>query len=117
MAVLRAPELEGLHKVSYRLPLLPILFHIQDISAMYILQAHILNSIFYVFNAGPPSTYIHIGRCDRVCRHCDARFWDDEKLSSSTRNRLEYHKCCNDGKVHLDTQHEYPQYIKDLFTN
>ncbi|PWA39587.1 hypothetical protein CTI12_AA570420 [Artemisia annua] len=51
---------------------------------------------------GPPDTYIHMGRCDQICRYCNARFWYDERLSTSTRNRVDYKKCCNGGKVKLD---------------
>ena len=69
------------------------------------------------YNAGPPDTYVHMGRCDQVCRHCSAMFWYDERTALPQRNRVEYHKCCNNGKVKLDSQNEYPQYIKDLFTN
>ncbi|PWA85880.1 hypothetical protein CTI12_AA146080 [Artemisia annua] len=47
---------------------------------------------------GPMDTYIHVGRCDQICRHCNARFWYDERVSTSTRNRVDYNKCCNDGK-------------------
>ena len=99
------------------LPLPIILFHMQKKSAAHILPSRLLKTIFCLANAGPPNTYMHIGRCDRVCRHCGARFWYDEKLGSSTRNRIDYHKCCNGGKVRLDAQGEYPQYIKDLFTD
>ena len=67
-------------------------------------------------NAGPPDTYMHMGACDQICRHCGARFWYDEKIVS-TRRRVDYHKCCNAGKARLEGQREYPQYIKDLFTN
>ncbi|PWA57440.1 hypothetical protein CTI12_AA407610 [Artemisia annua] len=67
--------------------------------------------------AGPPSTYKQMGACDQICHHCNARFWYDERVLRVGRQRLEYHKCCNGGKVRLHNHHEYPEYIKDLFTN
>ncbi|PWA54926.1 hypothetical protein CTI12_AA429910 [Artemisia annua] len=66
---------------------------------------------------GPPDTYLHMGRCDQACCHYNARFWYDERVISGHRSRVDYHKCCNARKVKLHGQNEYPQYIKDLFTN
>ena len=57
-----------------------------------------------------------MGRCEQVCHHCKARFWYDEKISSS-RRRPEYHKCCNGGKVKLDAPKPCPPYVKELFTD
>ena len=59
---------------------------------------------------------MYMGRCDQTCHHCKARFWYDERVSNS-RRRAEYHKCCNGGKVKLDTRADYPEYIKNLFTD
>ncbi|PWA51281.1 hypothetical protein CTI12_AA464730 [Artemisia annua] len=66
---------------------------------------------------GPPTTYVHMGRCDRICRHCNALFWYAERIASNHRAAPEYHRCCNAGKVRLERQYEYPQYIKQLFTD
>ncbi|PWA84252.1 hypothetical protein CTI12_AA161280 [Artemisia annua] len=66
---------------------------------------------------GPPSTYISMGRCDRICRHCNAFFWCEERLTSSTRLHPEYSKCCNKGQVQLPTHDDYPEYIKHLFSD
>ncbi|PWA98868.1 helitron helicase-like domain-containing protein [Artemisia annua] len=66
---------------------------------------------------GPPSTYISMGRCDRVCRHCNAFFWCEERVTSSTRLHPEYNKCCNKGQVQLPTHDDYPEYIKHLFSD
>ncbi|PWA98086.1 Retrotransposon-like protein [Artemisia annua] len=33
---------------------------------------------------GPPNEYLQFGSCNRVCCHCKAVFWDEEKLSYST---------------------------------
>ncbi|PWA61719.1 hypothetical protein CTI12_AA370850 [Artemisia annua] len=57
---------------------------------------------------GPPDTYVHMGRCDQACRHCSARFWYDERIISGNRRRVDYHKCCNVGKVRLHDQDEHP---------
>ncbi|PWA58300.1 helitron helicase-like domain-containing protein [Artemisia annua] len=64
---------------------------------------------------GPPSTYISMGSCTEVCKHCKAFFWYDERVKKSNRNRPEYHRCCNNGKVILETTKESPPYIKELF--
>ncbi|PWA58231.1 hypothetical protein CTI12_AA402020 [Artemisia annua] len=66
---------------------------------------------------GPPSAYISMGRCDRVCRHCNAFFWCEERLAASTRLHPEYSKCCNKGQVQLPTHDDYPEYIKHLFND
>ncbi|PWA61995.1 hypothetical protein CTI12_AA368500 [Artemisia annua] len=62
----------------------------------------------------PPDTYIHMGQCDRVCRHCKARFWYDERVTVSNRRWSEYHKCCNGGKVRLDTQPDFQKSVHGL---
>lgn len=58
-----------------------------------------------------------MGRCDQICHHCKARFWYDERVIASSRRRPEYHRCCSSGKVKLESQDGYPEYIKELFTN
>ncbi|PWA49360.1 helitron helicase-like domain-containing protein [Artemisia annua] len=65
---------------------------------------------------GPPEIYIHMGQCNNVCHHCNARFWYDERIKH-TNGRIEYHRCCNAGKVRLDTHADYPEFIKELFTD
>ncbi|PWA38239.1 hypothetical protein CTI12_AA583040 [Artemisia annua] len=54
---------------------------------------------------GPLDSYIRMGQPDKICRHCKAIFWYDERVTSSRSGRPEYHKCCNAGKVKIDTQH------------
>ncbi|PWA44338.1 helitron helicase-like domain-containing protein [Artemisia annua] len=63
----------------------------------------------------PPSTYISIGSCTEVCKHCNAFFWYDERIKRSQRSCPEYHRCCNNGKVALERTEDCPRYIKELF--
>ncbi|PWA68488.1 hypothetical protein CTI12_AA308180 [Artemisia annua] len=52
------------------------------------------------FRTGPPVEYQRFGPCNRVCRHCRALFWDEEKLSCSTATRGPlYHRCCLEGRA------------------
>ena len=36
--------------------------------------------IFFCLISGPPDTYISLGPCDRICRHCNTLFWYEERL-------------------------------------
>ncbi|PWA85527.1 hypothetical protein CTI12_AA147690 [Artemisia annua] len=74
------------------------LFHIQNIVTRCAIYKSNAKSGFPMYNAGPPDTYVHMGRCDQVCRHCSAMFWYDERTALPQRNRVDYHKCCNNGK-------------------
>jgi hypothetical protein len=48
------------------------------------------------------SMYIDNGDCNKVCQHCRAFFWYDERvLASSTARQLRYNQCCKAGKVRL----------------
>ncbi|PWA64786.1 hypothetical protein CTI12_AA341550 [Artemisia annua] len=52
--------------------------------------------------SGPPTEYKRFGPCDCICSNCDAFFWYDERLSSSTRHSGPlYHRCCLGGKDRL----------------
>lgn len=70
------------------------------------------------FSTGPPSHYRSFGACDRVCPHCHALFWIEERLSygGSTNSRPQYHRCCLAGKVTLREHQQYPPYIRRLFS-
>ncbi|GKA13115.1 DNA helicase [Tanacetum coccineum] len=60
-------------------------------------------------NAEPVSTsmripleYSHLGKCTCVCRHCEAMFWESEKVISASRaNDCAYNKCCYGGRISL----------------
>ena len=45
-----------------------------------------------------------LGLCNRVCRHCKALFWFEERLTHRSARFPEYHKCCMGGKVVLRPQ-------------
>lgn len=64
---------------------------------------------------GPLDAYISIGNRDRVCEHCKALFWYDERIKYKNRSSPEYHRCCNNGKVVLPPNQPCPDYIKQLF--
>ncbi|PWA90277.1 hypothetical protein CTI12_AA102890 [Artemisia annua] len=68
-------------------------------------------------NRGAPDTYVSLGPCNRICRHCKAMFWFEERLKHGSVRFPEYHRCCMGGKVILRPQPEYPPYIRQLFTD
>ncbi|GJY96378.1 DNA helicase [Tanacetum coccineum] len=56
--------------------------------------------------------------CTCVCRHCGAMFWEVEKvISASHVNDFAYNKCCYGGRIKLRPSPEYPQYIKELYSD
>ncbi|PWA59799.1 helitron helicase-like domain-containing protein [Artemisia annua] len=56
--------------------------------------------------------------CDCVCSKCQAVFWYEERLSTSTRRSGPlYHRCCMGGKVRLFLPRDYPPYIRQLFSD
>ncbi|PWA63137.1 hypothetical protein CTI12_AA357350 [Artemisia annua] len=67
------------------------------------------------FTQGPPATYVPLGKCDQVCRHCKALFWYDERTKGRNSRYVDCFRCCNNGKVVLPPTKECPQYIKRLF--
>ncbi|PWA53953.1 hypothetical protein CTI12_AA440340 [Artemisia annua] len=55
--------------------------------------------------SGPPPEYRAFGECDCVCFHCGAKFWYEERLSSSTRRTGPlYHHCCHGGKNEVNNR-------------
>lgn len=82
-----------------------------------------INLLFYIiqnflcFIIGPPSTYVSLGSCNRVCKHCNALFWYNERIKNGSRTHPEYHNCCNNGKVVLPTPKDYPHYLKEVFND
>lgn len=58
-----------------------------------------------------------LGSCDRVCRHCKARFSYEERLKHGSARFVDYHRCCMGGKLVLRPQPQYPPYIRQLFTD
>ncbi|PWA80261.1 hypothetical protein CTI12_AA198250 [Artemisia annua] len=47
---------------------------------------------------GPPNTYVSIGNCNQICKHCQALFWLDERAKRSSSRNPECYRCCNNGK-------------------
>nr|GEX80268.1 helitron helicase-like domain-containing protein [Tanacetum cinerariifolium] len=68
-----------------------------------------------VDSAVPPSDYVHIGKCEHSCEHCDARFWYEERMKDTQRRTCPaYHHCCMAGRVVIRTYQIYLEYIKLL---
>ena len=40
-----------------------------------------------------------VGRMEYHCSHCSAKFWENEKLSTSTKDDFKFSLCCGQGKV------------------
>ncbi|GJY13681.1 DNA helicase [Tanacetum coccineum] len=67
---------------------------------------------------GVTRAYVDLGDCNQVCEHCKATFWYEERLKSHSMDRkVQYHRCCNGGKVTLPVEREPSDYIKELFRN
>ena len=50
------------------------------------------------------------------CSICLAKFWEGEKLSSSTKLSLKFSLCCENGKVVLCSVASYPELLMHLLT-
>ena len=50
------------------------------------------------------------------CSICLAKFWEGEKLSSSTKLCLKFSLCCENGKVVLSSVASYPELLMHLLT-
>ncbi|KAK9075082.1 hypothetical protein SSX86_003401 [Deinandra increscens subsp. villosa] len=62
-----------------------------------------------------PSLYIDCGDCTNVCSKCLAKFWDDEKLTSSPANGPpKYNQCCKNGTVRFPFPRPPPVLLRDL---
>ena len=57
------------------------------------------------------------GTMSLKCRHCDAAFYIDERLSKSTRINPAFGLCCGDGKVKLWTIPDPPEPLATLLTD
>ncbi|PWA72374.1 hypothetical protein CTI12_AA271070 [Artemisia annua] len=75
------------------------------------------NTFIDLCNIGVPDTYMYMGKCDRICHHCKARFWYAERVTSGSTRRPQYNKCCSGGKIKVESHDGFPDYIKELFTN
>nr|GEX41943.1 DNA helicase PIF1, ATP-dependent [Tanacetum cinerariifolium] len=63
-----------------------------------------------------PLEYSSLGKCICACRYCGAKFWECEKVvSTSNSKNFVYNKCCYGRRTVLRPTSEYPQYIKELY--
>lgn len=61
---------------------------------------------------------MRFGRCDKVCQHCNALFWLEERRTGTpTSAAPQYQRCCAGGRVVLRTYAEYPEYIMNLYSD
>ncbi|PWA94657.1 hypothetical protein CTI12_AA057920 [Artemisia annua] len=78
----------------------------------------IFNFASFASYACPPVEYKQFGPCSCVCRHCGAMFWEEEKLTTSTRvSGPLFHRCCLQGRVKIFVPREYPAFIRQLFSD
>ncbi|PWA94253.1 hypothetical protein CTI12_AA017510 [Artemisia annua] len=62
-----------------------------------------------------PLDYNRFGSCDKVCQHCAALFWLEEKRTGMPAYAApQYQRCCAGGRVVLRAYGEYPAYIVDI---
>ena len=58
-----------------------------------------------------------LGRMDRICIHCGAKFWIEEKDCNSSQTSPSFTVCCAGGKVNLPPLLELPSYLLNLYTS
>src|SRR5215211_7753980 len=58
-----------------------------------------------------------LGRMDRICVHCGAKFWIDEKDQCSSYASPTFAVCCAGSKVNLPPLSEPPPYLIYLYTS
>ena len=58
-----------------------------------------------------------LGKMDRVCVHCNAKFWIEEKDQKSNCTSPSFAVCCAGGKVSLPPLLMPPSYLMDLYTS
>ena len=57
-----------------------------------------------------------MGTMSYICSRCDARFWECEKLSTSTKASIKFSLCCGGGKVVLSPFGTPPEFLTHLLT-
>ena len=60
----------------------------------------------------PPRNYL--GPMDKVCQHCQARFWLCEKTGGS-KAEPSFNRCCSQGDIALPPLEVMPQLLQQLF--
>ena len=58
-----------------------------------------------------------IGNMTYHCSYCDAKFWEGEKLSTSTKQISKFSLCCGEGKVVLPPLNNLPELLDHLLTS
>ncbi|KAL4444267.1 hypothetical protein ABPG75_012004 [Micractinium tetrahymenae] len=67
---------------------------------------------------GEPLTAQHyLGRMDRVCGHCGALHFVQERVKNSSRQNPRFGSCCMHGQVSLPALQEPPQALRDLLSH
>ncbi|PWA82159.1 hypothetical protein CTI12_AA180840 [Artemisia annua] len=67
---------------------------------------------------GAPLEYKSFGRCDRVCQHCGAVFWLEERRAGLPMSMVpQYQRCCAGGRAVLRSHNQHPAYITQLFAD
>ena len=57
-----------------------------------------------------------VGRMEYPCSHCNAQFWENEKLSTSTKDNFRFSLCCGQGKVVIPALPSPPELLMHLLT-
>lgn len=55
------------------------------------------------------SRYFNVGSMDKVCIHCDARYWVEEQ-----NTKKQCTNCCESGKISIPPFSEPPEVIRDM---
>ncbi|GJU53612.1 hypothetical protein Tco_1227326 [Tanacetum coccineum] len=63
---------------------------------------------------GHMPSYIDLGDYDQQCQHCGCLFWYSERIRNNNYGRrVEYHLCCEGGKIYMPPTPDPPLYIYD----
>ena len=58
-----------------------------------------------------------MGNMTYHCSYCHSKFWEDEKLSTSTKRISKFSLCCGEGKVVLPPLDNLPELLAHLLTS
>ncbi|PRQ35507.1 hypothetical protein RchiOBHm_Chr5g0080791 [Rosa chinensis] len=93
----------------------PSMSNIQEVEKV-VLHEHSIGQASYQRNKhGPTSTYLDFGDMAHVCTDCDALFWLNESKKRVSRKAAPiYTKCCQEGRIKLQTPHPTPPFLEKL---
>ncbi|GJR63091.1 DNA helicase [Tanacetum coccineum] len=75
-------------------------------------------STLSVSSCSPSPVYADLGDCDQRFRFCGAAFWYREPLKGhSNHGRVEYHLCCEGGRIYMQPEPNPPEHIKHILQN